>query len=147
MHSVLFCLSILPFHPAPLCGSRRCPPRWPASLHGPQLTGQGLWSPSLAGCCCQEARYSSVLRPAPQTQTLGSHLPKLHRTSSYRHTALSPSPFGLWPPPHPCQGRELKFSVPAHLYHAWCLGKVTGQDGPKHTHNNKHLILWPVPLR
>lgn len=70
MQGVLFGLSIRPSTPLHCAAPEGVLPDGPASLHGPQLTGQGLWSPSLAGCCCQAAPYSSALCPTPQTQTL-----------------------------------------------------------------------------
>lgn len=131
----------LPFHPTPLCCSRRCPPRWAcispwASAHWAEALEPLIgWVLLPTGSLL----ISAVSCPTDPNTGHCSHLPKLHRPSSCRHTSLSPSPFGLWPPHYPCQGIGLKFSVPAHLYHAWCLGKVTGQEGPKHNHNNNKI--------
>lgn len=107
--------------------------------------GRGSGAPHWLGAAANRLLLiSAVSCPTDPNTGHCSHLPKLHRPSSCRHTSLSPSPFGLWPPPLPCLGVRAKVQC-AHSP-APCLvsGEVTGQEGPKHNHNNnKHLILWP----
>lgn len=83
-------------------------------------------APHWLGCCCQENTYSSALcstNPNPcsrlsPAQTTGTLQLRCGTGLCCSCAFLSPSLLGLWPPPPPCQGRGLKFSMSAHLHHA-----------------------------